>query len=296
MHLSTLISSLVLASAVSASSHPGSSDNVAHLAVRSPSEQEAGVKQKSVKIMCAVGSCGGMGIPINPALGFAQPMIFNNAPALANFATFGAGLGATVGLWAGASFQIIQQQFTMMIVSMSTLMAPFLSGCGAFCTAAMGPMFLQTVTQIVMQMQALCQIIWTQFPGQIALFGNQFQIMAMFFQTVIGMGLTMGINVQALFASPFNMGLFQNLGFGFPQGIPCFGAVGLPGAGRIFRSRQLNFGGFGAGQFFGGGRVGLIGQLLNPLVTLLSPVTTGLGSLLHNVGLGVGSLLSGGAF
>ncbi|KAH9819267.1 secreted protein [Melampsora americana] len=231
MHLSTVISSLVLACAASP-------DTVAHLAVRSPSEQEAG--------------CGGMGIPINPALGFAQPMIFNNAPALANFATFGAGLGATVGLWAGASFQIIQQQFTMMIVSMSTLMAPFLSGCGVFCTAAIGPMFLQTVTQIVMQMQALCQIIWTQFPGQIALFGNQFQIMAMFFQTVIGMGLTMGIN--------------------------------------------LNFGGFGAGQFFGGGRVGLVGQLLNPLVTLLLPVTQGLGSLLHNVGLGAGSLLSGGLF
>ncbi|KAH9819977.1 hypothetical protein DFH28DRAFT_700697 [Melampsora americana] len=171
MHLSTLISSLVLASVVSASSHMASADTVARLATRSPSEQEAGIRQKSVKMQCAVG-CGAFGVPLNPGLGFQQPMIFNNGAGIANFAAFGTACASTIGLWQGAAFQLVQTQFSMMVVSMATLMAPFQSGCGAFCTAAMGPVFLQTITQVVLQVQSLVQIIWTQFPRSNRSFRN----------------------------------------------------------------------------------------------------------------------------
>ncbi|KAH9818783.1 secreted protein [Melampsora americana] len=315
MHLSTLVSSLVLASAVSAV--PNIADNVARLASRSPSEQQAGIHQKSVKMQCAIG-CGALGVPLNPGLGFQQPMIFNNGPGIGNFAAFGTACANTVGLWQGAPFQLVQTQFSMMIVSMSTLMAPFQSGCGAFCTSAIGPVFLQTITQVILQVQSLVQIIWTQFQAQIALFATQFQSLAIFFQGVIAIGMSMNVPIQQVFAGQFNMGLFQNCGLVFNGGIPGFGGFGGVGGAVGIGAIAGVQGGFGGVGGFGGlggvgaiggaggagglgginpsflfGHVGLLGQVINPLVSLLQPVTNGLGSLLHNVGLGVGGLLGG---
>ncbi|KAH9809075.1 hypothetical protein DFH28DRAFT_1191811 [Melampsora americana] len=320
MHLFTLVLCLVLAAAASALSNSASANTVARLASRSPLEQQAGIREKSVKMPCAIG-CGALGVPLNPGLGFQQPMIFNNGPGIANFAAFGTACASTVGLWQGASFQLVQTQFSMMIVSMSTLMAPFQSGCGDFCTEAMGLVFLQTITQVVLQVQSLVQIIRTQFLGRIALFATQFQSLAIFFQGAIAIGMSMNISIQQVFSSQFNMGLFQNCGLVFNGGIPGFGGFGgvggavgigaiagvqggfggLSGIGGIGGAGGIGgvgaIGGVGGLGGLGGikpsflfGHVGLLGQVINSLVSLLQPVTNGLGSLLHNVGLGVGGL------
>ncbi|KAH9811087.1 hypothetical protein DFH28DRAFT_983647 [Melampsora americana] len=347
MHLSTVVSSLVLASAVSASSHLASAETVARLSVRS--EQQAGgdVHEKKVKMQCIGPGCGAFGGAINAGAGFAAPIIFNGAPTLGNFGTFGAACGATLGLWQGVAFQQIQQQFSMMVLSMASLIAPFQNGCGAFCAQAMGPAFLQTITQVIMQMQALVQFIFTTFPGQIGVFQNHFQAIEIFFQVLIAIGTSLSVPILQVFGGgQFNMGLWQNCGFGFNGGIPAFpGVPGIGGIGGIaggFGGMGGGLGGIGIGGGLGGiggpggiggglgapgaigapgiggvgnpalgggvgnpalggggfgvafGHVGLLGQILNPLVQLLMPVTQGLGSLLHNVGGGLGSLLSGG--
>ncbi|KAH9820556.1 secreted protein [Melampsora americana] len=272
MHLSTYATSFMLAAVVAASSsHSTSTDTEAQLAARSPSEQIANVKTKDLKMMC-MGGCGGIGgIPFNPAGGFVQPMIFNTQAAFSNFGAFGIACGSTVAIWQGIqSFSIIQQQFQMMIVSMATLIAPFQSGCG-ICAGGQAPIFMQTITQVIIQVQSLVTIIFTHFGAQIALFQNEFSAMGIFFQTIIGIGLTMGINMQQVFVgSQFNFQMFQSCG------IPV----------------QTWFnGGFAPSFLFQ--QIGLLGQILTPIVGLLQPVVNGLGTVLTGLGFGLGNLLGG---
>ncbi|KAH9822552.1 secreted protein [Melampsora americana] len=292
MHLFTYATSLMIAAVVASSSLPMTSadsvarwptrrpseeivktnaDPIARLTPRHPSEQIANVKTKDVKMMC-FGGCGGMGgIPFNPAVGFVQPMIFNTQVSFSNFAAFGTACASTLAIWQGIqSFQIIQQQFQMMIVSMATLIAPFQSGCG-ICVAGQSSIFIQTITQVIIQVQSLVTIIFTQFGPQIALFQNEFAAMGIFFQTVIGIGMTMGVNMQQVFlGSQFNFQMFQTCG------IPV----------------QTWFnGGFAPSFLFQ--QVGLLGQILTPIVGLLQPVVNGLGSVLTGLGLGLGNLLGG---
>lgn len=278
MHFFTYAAALVLAAVVAASpTHLIGADSVARLAVRSPSDETVNGKENRVDMMCFGGCPGGGGLPFNPNAGFAQPLIFTSGiTSIQTFTTtmttFATACSSTVNMWQGIqSFQIIQQQFQMMIVSMSSLIASFQGGCG-FCMQTQGPIFIQTITQVIIQVQSMVTFIFTQYGSQIAVFQNEFSALAVFFQTIIGIGMSMGVNMQQVFTScQFNFQMFQTCGIPVQQW--CNGG----------QSTQFFF-----------QQTGLIGQILGPVVQLLDPVVHGLSDLLGSIGFGLSNLLGGG--
>lgn len=261
MHLSTIVSSFVLAAVVAASPTP------------MPSEQSAG--DHKITTRCFSG-CP-VGVPaFNGGGGFVQgPVVFSQQGSFSSFSSFTSSMNvfstactSTVSAWQGiSSIQIIHQQFQYMIVSMSTLFASFQTGCN-ICNPGQSIAFTQTVTQVIVQVQSMVSFIYTQFGGQIVVFQQEFSVLSLLFQTIIGIGATLNVNMQQLFiTNQFNFQLFNSCGI------------------------QTNAWFQTGGVIFPPQHVALLAQLLSPVLLAIRPVLNGVGDLLTGLGVGVSNLL-----
>lgn len=261
MHLSTVVSSLVLAAVVAASPAPLTS---------------AGTAVAQCYSGCSAG------VPVfTPQVGFSQgPVTFTSTGTFTSITTFTSSMSVfatacsqTVSTWQSttsiqSSIQLVHQQFQYAIISMATLFAPFQTQCG-ICVQSQAALFTQTATVFIVQIQSMVSFIYTQFGSQLYLFRQEFSAITVLFQTFVQIGVSMNVNMQQIFI---------NNGFDFNM----FNACGVQ-TSSWFQQQT----------FFSQQHAGLLAQVLQPILQGVGQVVQGVGNLLGGLGQTVGSLLNG---